>query len=283
MAENVQTATKTETELKLTPPDPVPVVTAEKAAGLVPVDAEKKSKLEEKADGFVAELVAHVAEAIDQFRSGELNASDVDGILFQYSRAAKELWKFCNIGNVHVTAGQLHEGPPIDWWERGGTPRGGLGRRKYHPANCLDAAQPNVLHSSACRSLQPGPTSVSSLSLRLRKPPEATCAPARRSARRTSWQRPLVLRSGQRRSDAESPGRQRAQRQALGVLRRPVERGVHDHRHRHEKRIDEAVQEQPGVAFPGDHGRGGICHLSLNGSHFGKKAPVRTPAPQRNP
>ncbi|MXO58932.1 toxic anion resistance protein [Altererythrobacter salegens] len=52
------TATKTDTALHLTPPDPVPVVTAEKAAGLVPVDAEKKSKLEEKVDGFVTELVA---------------------------------------------------------------------------------------------------------------------------------------------------------------------------------------------------------------------------------
>ncbi|MGF9754541.1 hypothetical protein AAII07_05020 [Microvirga sp. 0TCS3.31] len=67
----------------------------------------------------LAELVAHVAEATDRFHSGELKASDVDGVLFQYSRAAKELWKFCNIGNVQVTAGQLHGAPPIDWWERG--------------------------------------------------------------------------------------------------------------------------------------------------------------------
>ena len=45
-------------DLNLTPPDPVPVVTPEKAAGLVPVDADKRSKLEEKVDGFVTELVA---------------------------------------------------------------------------------------------------------------------------------------------------------------------------------------------------------------------------------
>ncbi|WP_159083590.1 hypothetical protein [Nocardioides terrigena] len=70
----------------------------------------------------LAGLVAHVAEAIDRFRSGELKAFDVDEVLFQYSRAAKELWKFCNIGNVQVTEGQLHGAPPIDWWERG-TPR----------------------------------------------------------------------------------------------------------------------------------------------------------------
>ena len=70
----------------------------------------------------LAELLAHVAEAIDRSRSGELEVIDVDEVLFQYSRAAKELWKFCNIGNVQVTAGQLHGAPPIDWWERG-TPR----------------------------------------------------------------------------------------------------------------------------------------------------------------
>src|SRR5690606_17648177 len=44
---------------------PVPVVAPEKAAGLVPVDAEKKSKLEEKADGFVNELVALDANSPD--------------------------------------------------------------------------------------------------------------------------------------------------------------------------------------------------------------------------
>ena len=70
----------------------------------------------------LAELLAHVAEAIDRFRSGELEAFDVDEVLFQYSRAAKELWKFCNIRDVQVAAGELHGAPPIDWWERG-TPR----------------------------------------------------------------------------------------------------------------------------------------------------------------
>jgi len=44
--------------LNLTPPDPVPTVQAEKAAGLVPVDTGTRSKLDDKVDGFVAELVA---------------------------------------------------------------------------------------------------------------------------------------------------------------------------------------------------------------------------------
>ena len=59
MAETAPTtATQSATDLHLTPPEPVPTVLPETAAGLVPVDAEKRSKLEEKVDGFVAELVA---------------------------------------------------------------------------------------------------------------------------------------------------------------------------------------------------------------------------------
>jgi uncharacterized protein YaaN involved in tellurite resistance len=57
------TATDTATELKLTPPDPVPVVTAEKAVGLVPVADEKRSKLDEKVDAFVTDLVSSDANS----------------------------------------------------------------------------------------------------------------------------------------------------------------------------------------------------------------------------
>jgi len=53
-----QTTTKTATDLELTPPDPIPAVAPEKAAGLVPVDAAKRSKLDEKVDNFVSELIA---------------------------------------------------------------------------------------------------------------------------------------------------------------------------------------------------------------------------------
>jgi hypothetical protein len=41
-------------------------------------------------EATLTELLAHVAEAIDQFRSGETGAFDVDEVLFQYSRDAKE-------------------------------------------------------------------------------------------------------------------------------------------------------------------------------------------------
>ena len=45
-------------DLVLTAPDPVPVVTATKAAGLVPVDDAKKTELEARVEAFVDDLVA---------------------------------------------------------------------------------------------------------------------------------------------------------------------------------------------------------------------------------
>jgi uncharacterized protein YaaN involved in tellurite resistance len=61
---DTQTATRG-VELELTPPDPVPTVAPEKAAGLVPVDAEKKTALQEKVEGFVSELIALDAASPD--------------------------------------------------------------------------------------------------------------------------------------------------------------------------------------------------------------------------
>ncbi len=52
-----ETITATE-ELKLTPPEPVVPVAPEKAAGLVPVGDEIRSKLEEKVDSFIDDLIA---------------------------------------------------------------------------------------------------------------------------------------------------------------------------------------------------------------------------------
>jgi hypothetical protein len=66
----------------------------------------------------LADLVAHVADAVDRFRDGEIDAFDVDQVLFQYSRAAKELWKFCNMVDVEMTAHEVRGGLSIDWWER---------------------------------------------------------------------------------------------------------------------------------------------------------------------
>jgi hypothetical protein len=66
----------------------------------------------------LVELVHHVGEAIDLYRAGELAVSDVDEVMFQYSRASKELWKFCNLGDFEVTARLIREGGAIDWWTR---------------------------------------------------------------------------------------------------------------------------------------------------------------------
>ncbi|KLI65284.1 toxic anion resistance protein [Aurantiacibacter marinus] len=65
MATSNETATKTVNELELTPPDPVPAVAPEKAAGLVPVSEEKRTALQEKVDGFVNELIALDANSPD--------------------------------------------------------------------------------------------------------------------------------------------------------------------------------------------------------------------------
>jgi len=58
------TATATEASaITLTPPEPVPVVAPEQAVGLVPVTSEQKSKLEEKVESFIADLVVHDANS----------------------------------------------------------------------------------------------------------------------------------------------------------------------------------------------------------------------------
>lgn len=58
MATTPETTATGAPTLTLTPPDPVPVVQAEKAVGLVPVDDTKKSQLESRVDGFIEELIA---------------------------------------------------------------------------------------------------------------------------------------------------------------------------------------------------------------------------------
>jgi hypothetical protein len=66
----------------------------------------------------LGELVARVGEAVDRYRAAEIGAFDVDRVLF-YSRAAKELWKYCNQGQVEIAASLISTRPPHGWWERG--------------------------------------------------------------------------------------------------------------------------------------------------------------------
>ena len=68
-------------------------------------------------------LVSHVTTAIDRFHNGDLDVFEVDKVIFQYSRAAKELWKFCNPPDIDLAADVVRSRPSIDWWERG-APRG---------------------------------------------------------------------------------------------------------------------------------------------------------------
>ncbi|MDB5717298.1 MAG: toxic anion resistance family protein [Sphingomonas bacterium] len=56
-------ATRSEPDLVLTAPTPVAAVAAERAAGLVPLDAQQRSALEQKVEGFVADLVAQDANS----------------------------------------------------------------------------------------------------------------------------------------------------------------------------------------------------------------------------
>jgi hypothetical protein len=67
----------------------------------------------------LGELVGRVGEAVDRFHAGELDAFGADQVIFQYSRAAKELWKFCNLSDAVFTAQLIAEHAPTDWWERG--------------------------------------------------------------------------------------------------------------------------------------------------------------------
>ena len=63
MASDLQPVAPPSDDLKLTAPDPVPTVAPERAAGLVPVTDEVKSKLETRVEEFVGGLVAEDANS----------------------------------------------------------------------------------------------------------------------------------------------------------------------------------------------------------------------------
>ncbi|MFT4010120.1 MAG: hypothetical protein QM655_08770 [Nocardioidaceae bacterium] len=71
------------------------------------------------------QLIEHVAKSVDAYRAGKQDAFDVDEIIFQYSRAAKELWKFCNLTNLEIAARIVEDEEWSDenWWERGAPKR----------------------------------------------------------------------------------------------------------------------------------------------------------------
>lgn len=88
--------------------------------------SERQAAREEVAayhEARLAELIQRVGEAVDRFRAGELDAFEADQVIFQYSRSAKELWKFCNPSDVVFTAQLVRGRAPVDWWERGASNR----------------------------------------------------------------------------------------------------------------------------------------------------------------
>ena len=72
----------------------------------------------------LAGLLEHVADAIEHYRKGELDVFEVDEVIHRYTKAARELWKFCVLGgsgsHAETLAAHLEqltaEGDRQDWW-----------------------------------------------------------------------------------------------------------------------------------------------------------------------
>jgi hypothetical protein len=73
----------------------------------------------------LAKLIAHVDEALAHYHIGEIDVHDVDDVIHRYSKATRELWKFCwsTGGGSHIlfVARTLElwaaEADEVDWWE----------------------------------------------------------------------------------------------------------------------------------------------------------------------
>jgi hypothetical protein len=78
----------------------------------------------------LAELIEHIAVAVDRYRTGEIDAHTFDETIHLYHRAARELWKFCWSGGsgthvelvAHLLDQMATDGKTINWWEQA-TPR----------------------------------------------------------------------------------------------------------------------------------------------------------------
>ena len=74
----------------------------------------------------LGELIEYIADAIDRYRAGDIDAYAVDETIHHYHRAVRELWKFCwsNGGGphiemiAHILDRMAADGETIDWWER---------------------------------------------------------------------------------------------------------------------------------------------------------------------
>jgi hypothetical protein len=77
-------------------------------------------------EACLAELLAHVTEAVDRHRAGEIDVYALDETIHQYHRAAQELWKFCwgsgSGTHLDLVDRMIQQQPDVraaDWWDRG--------------------------------------------------------------------------------------------------------------------------------------------------------------------
>ncbi|WP_433560884.1 hypothetical protein ACQP1O_24855 [Nocardia sp. CA-151230] len=76
-------------------------------------------------------LVEHVGRAVDRFRAGEQDSFEVDAVIHQFHRAARQLWSFCARSGTqvestaHLIQRMADDGDAIDWWQRGASARFG--------------------------------------------------------------------------------------------------------------------------------------------------------------
>jgi hypothetical protein len=88
--------------------------------------AERRAALERVRSYYAEELaglLAHVEEAIDRYRAGEIDVHQVDEVIHHYTKATRKLWSFCwRGGGAHfVWISRVLDQPdlrPDRWWER---------------------------------------------------------------------------------------------------------------------------------------------------------------------
>jgi len=70
-------------------------------------------------------LQEHVREGFGRLDGGEIDSFDLDHVIYRYTRAAKELWKFCGNGGSRIEwaaaaiESRRQSGTEPDWWEIG--------------------------------------------------------------------------------------------------------------------------------------------------------------------
>jgi len=74
-------------------------------------------------EACLRELIEHVAIALDHYHTAG-DAEQMNTALYQYHRAARELWKFCwaegGGSQLEFVARLIDDpAPPVDWWQRG--------------------------------------------------------------------------------------------------------------------------------------------------------------------